>query len=139
MGVFDTIHIEGRHHQTKALGHGYGDYTVGDSVEIKYRSTTQEEYELAPAHKYVPAPVDFSFQATSSNRGGDPVSILVRDGKIVGYGEHLENRFDSHGRSVGPVHWSPEIVEDPVWVRCGDETSKTLAEYRQRHPERFVR
>ena len=117
MGIFDTIHMGEKRHQTKALGHACRELHVGDSVEAVYRSFTAQEYELSPAHRYEDGPEDFSFMASSDDLTDAQVSILVSEGRIVGYGEHPLNRFDSHGRSVGEVVWTPTIAENPAWTR----------------------
>lgn len=123
MGTFDTIVIDGKRYQTKALGSGMSTFTVGDSVRLVYKSFTEEEYMMSPAHKYLDQPLDYSILATPEYSGWDgseildDVSVLIIDGKISGLGTHPDNQFDKHGHSVGKVVWDPVFEVDEFWQR----------------------
>ena len=123
MGIFSTVELDGKQWQTKALPDLLTDnYRVGDEVVPSYKSLTEEEWNLSPRHRYDPAPTDFSFPVIPN--GGDDHcerSVLVRGGRIVGFGEHPENRFDYRGHSVGARRWEPVIVADPTWQRSWGE------------------
>lgn len=116
MGTFDTVQINGRRYQTKALGKGMGCVHVGDTVKPVYASKTHEEYTLSPIHSYVVSPVDFSFEACEEETGYT-VSVFVENSRIVGLGEHSSNRFDYYGTSIGATTWTPTIAENYSWTR----------------------
>lgn len=131
MGTFDTIHVNGRAYQTKALGCAMRELRIGDTVTVMYKSNTEHEYELSPEHAYDPSPADFSFQARDISSGG-MVSFLVAGGVLVGQGEHRKSRFDSHGRSIGEAVWRPHIAENKKWTESKRHVNEILRKHRAR-------
>lgn len=135
MGSFDTLEIDGKHYQTKALGCDLLRVVhVGDDVEVAYKSFTEEEYALSPTHRYIPSPRDFSFLAIPDrwDGEGDALSVLVVDGKLAGFGEHPSNRFNYRGESVGGTVWTPTIAENTSWTESRAYTQNLIKEMRRR-------
>lgn len=135
MGSFDTLEIDGKHYQTKALGCDLLRVVhVGDEVEVVYKSFTEEEYELSPTHRYIPSPRDFSFLAIPDrwDGKGDALSVLVVDGKLSGFGEHPSNRFNYRGESVGDTVWTPTIAENTSWTESCAYAQNLIKEMRRR-------
>lgn len=131
MGTFDTIHVDGKSYQTKALGCAMRDLRVGDTVAVMYKSTTEYEYELSPEHAYIPSTTDFSFYAVDV-RSGNEVSFLVVDGTLVGMGEHSSSRFDYRGKSIGEALWRPRVVENKKWTESKNHVHEILRKHRAR-------
>lgn len=122
MGVYDTVRFGHKNYQTKALGAAALIYVPGDVVRPMCISRTEEERDLARAHRYPDdVSTDFTFDALDED-GGEaegPVIVRVREHRIVDVVDEPDTtHFDDRGRSAG-VHRVEPIIEaeadQPAW------------------------
>lgn len=82
MGLFDTVKIEDRSYQTKALGQGMAVFTAGDPVTIYSRDDALLGFSQGTPTLVKDCQVECLEESWSSGERGEEAFILIKDGKI---------------------------------------------------------
>ena len=125
MGLFDSVVIDGRRFQTKALGSWGNTFTVGDAASVKYKSQTEQEYALNRVHRYDDLPSSYTVEAWADD---EKINVLISDGRIAAaVPRPMEAHFDEHGRSIGAQSFEPVIVGNDDWIDQNAQAHAAIA------------
>lgn len=76
MGSYDTIVVDDREFQTKALGKGLRTLSFGAAVRAEYVSFTSEEYNMSPTHPYETLPERYAIEGVEITLADELAGIV---------------------------------------------------------------
>lgn len=138
MGLFDTIVIDERRYQTKALGAFGNTFALGDPARVAYKAETEEEYALGRVHRYDELPTSYTVEAVAEGVGELAViNVEICDGRIAGTAsDPRAAHFDRRGRSIGRVRYEPVIERNEDWIQQKRDASVAIAQIVARRHDR---